>query len=834
MIKHNSKHPLLIFLMLSFAAAECIAINTDYKLRQDSILLNQYILPGIKKADSLMNSGYYSEAISTAQNLIDSIGNNANYIENCERAYFIIAHSNKELRQNGTALKNYMRTLQYLKILNNEDLIGRVYIDLGELYNDWGLLMKSIEYYQYALDYSSSGIEQASLIEKIISLYSTLEDYDNSCLYLSRLLKIYSQSDNNKNKLTVMQRLTDNYIKTGKLDKAIFLQTQVLQIQESVHDEMGRLFTINKMAHIYLQMDNYDFAMRYFRAYYDLTRDKKPEKMEPEERLLFADTKITFGKYLEKYGDLGEPDNYTHALEYYQTGLDLYLAMKNKEKASGVYYLIAGINYKTGDHKSSIINVENSLLLTDNTTRDYEKLMNSYKLLSMSYEGLEKYKQAIYASKQYNSFKDSVNNQRFTQQLNLLKRQSDYNNNESFIHRIEQMIAEEEMNNLAITRLELQADKNKQEIELLAKEKTLQNYSLKNEQLKKEKVIQDLQLVNQKYETEKKDREIDILHKNREIQALALKQQILEQQEKEKAISLLEKEKKLSLLELQKADAQRYILIIAVVLSILVLALVIRSYIQARKAKEKIALKNAEIEENNLKLKDLNQEKNRLIRIVAHDLRNPLTSAITLTGILKSIEKDLPEEYSHSIQLLRKSLLRMQDMIVKILDIKSIDQEKINLEIEAVNPGKIIGHVIDLFREKAKNKNITIHSEFLELYILADRNFLIQIFENLLSNAIKFSKPGSHVYLKVSDYADKCRIMVKDEGPGFSEHDQALMFTEYQKLSAKPTGGEKSNGLGLSIVKKYIDAMNGRIWCESIKGQGATFTLEFFKAFQEA
>ena len=109
----------------------------------------------------------YSLAISTAQSLIDSIGNNVNYIETCARAYFIVAHSNKELKQNGIALKNYMRSLQSLKILKDHDLIGREYKDLGELYEDWGLLNKAVEYYQFALDYTTPGIEQITMIKKI-------------------------------------------------------------------------------------------------------------------------------------------------------------------------------------------------------------------------------------------------------------------------------------------------------------------------------------------------------------------------------------------------------------------------------------------------------------------------------------------------------------------------------------------------------------------------------------------------------------------------------------------------------------------------------------------
>ena len=227
-------------------------------------------------------------------------------------------------------------------------------------------------------------------------------------------------------------------------------------------------------------------------------------------------------------------------------------------------------------------------------------------------------------------------------------------------------------------------------------------------------------------------------------------------------------------------------------------------------------------------------QKNRLIRIVAHDLRNPLTNAITLTGILRKIETGLSREYAHSLQLVRKSLLRMQEMIIKILDVKAIDNEKINLEMEAINLKQVVIHLTELYQDKINHKNIRLMADLEEIYVMADRNYIFQILENLISNAIKFSEKDRTVYIRITDFFDKCRFIIKDEGPGFTEHDQALMFTEYQRLSSRPTGGEKSTGIGLSIVKKYLDAMNGRIWCESVKGQGATFTIELDKALVEA
>lgn len=75
--------------------------------------------------------------------------------------------------------------------------------------------------------------------------------------------------------------------------------------------------------------------------------------------------------------------------------------------------------------------------------------------------------------------------------------------------------------------------------------------------------------------------------------------------------------------------------------------------------------------------------------------------------------------------------------------------------------------------------------------------------------------------------ANAIRIEVKDEGPGISESDQKMLFIKFQKLTAQPTAGEQSSGLGLSIVKKYIDAMHGKIWCKSELEKGTSFFVEF-------
>nr|WP_282036285.1 ATP-binding protein [Saccharicrinis aurantiacus] len=100
---------------------------------------------------------------------------------------------------------------------------------------------------------------------------------------------------------------------------------------------------------------------------------------------------------------------------------------------------------------------------------------------------------------------------------------------------------------------------------------------------------------------------------------------------------------------------------------------------------------------------------------------------------------------------------------------------------------------------------------------------------NLISNAIKFSEKGKHIHLTVLESGDFVSFKIKDEGPGITEEDQKLMFKLFQKLSARPTNGESSNGLGLSIIKKLTDKLHGQIKVNTKIGEGTEFIIELPK-----
>ena len=149
------------------------------------------------------------------------------------------------------------------------------------------------------------------------------------------------------------------------------------------------------------------------------------------------------------------------------------------------------------------------------------------------------------------------------------------------------------------------------------------------------------------------------------------------------------------------------------------------------------------------------------------------------------------------------------------------------LRRETVNLSDTVSEIVREYQEPARQKSLSIRVSLAEAdaTVCADRQALCQIFDNLISNAVKFSP--RHTVISVSVHANGKLVesSVQDQGPGFTPEDKARMYGRYARLSARPTAGEFSTGLGLNIVKKLVDGMRGELLCDSFPGQGTTFTV---------
>ncbi|UZR93624.1 ATP-binding protein [Chondrinema litorale] len=248
------------------------------------------------------------------------------------------------------------------------------------------------------------------------------------------------------------------------------------------------------------------------------------------------------------------------------------------------------------------------------------------------------------------------------------------------------------------------------------------------------------------------------------------------------------------------------------------------------KQKQEIECQKQEIEKSNERLKVLNQEKNQIISIVAHDLRNPLTSAQSISYMLSQELEDLTEDQTEACKLITRSLKRMDEMITRILDVNKLERQYELRDRRPISLQSTLQQVIYGFEEISARKKIEIKFDPVSLYVHGDEDLMMHVFENLLSNSFKFSPREKRIFINTFEEDNKVISEIKDEGPGITIEDQKKLFRKFQKLSAKPTEGETSMGLGLSIVKKYVNMMNGEVWCKSEPGKGASFFIALPKA----
>ena len=286
-----------------------------------------------------------------------------------------------------------------------------------------------------------------------------------------------------------------------------------------------------------------------------------------------------------------------------------------------------------------------------------------------------------------------------------------------------------------------------------------------------------------------------------------------------------------------------------------------------------IEIINTQLQEQNQTLLELNNEKNEIMGIVAHDLKNPIGA---VRGFAELVQGGYvqPEETTAIADKIVTVSNRMLELVTNLLDVNRLESGVIELSMVEMDIIPVVQSVIESYQAQAIAKTIGIHftNEAPVSVIWADEQAIVQVLDNLISNAVKYSPHGKSVYVRVKSLQSSLsgeapsslalgredshssfvighlsggerqantlmtndqltndqwlRIEVQDEGLGISEDDMKKLFGKFARLSSRPTGGEHSTGLGLSIVKKMVEAMNGRVWCESEPGKGATFIVE--------
>jgi len=239
---------------------------------------------------------------------------------------------------------------------------------------------------------------------------------------------------------------------------------------------------------------------------------------------------------------------------------------------------------------------------------------------------------------------------------------------------------------------------------------------------------------------------------------------------------------------------------------------------------------NRRLEAQWSRLQRANAFKSEILGTVAHDLKNPLSVILGRTEILTEMvgqAASSPENVKAQINHIRNSANRLTSMVNNLISDAMADALDIAIRTEVVDVAMLVKEVAAANRPLADNKKQKIAViATADCPTNCDADRVREAIDNLLSNAIKYSHIGGRVEISVERADGDTQIRVKDEGAGLSPDDMARLFERFQRLSAQPTGGESSTGLGLSIVKRIVELHGGTIRAESAGlGQGTTFIM---------
>lgn len=245
-----------------------------------------------------------------------------------------------------------------------------------------------------------------------------------------------------------------------------------------------------------------------------------------------------------------------------------------------------------------------------------------------------------------------------------------------------------------------------------------------------------------------------------------------------------------------------------------------------QKLKTIIENQTVEIKDSSQKLILLDKEKTKFLGIAAHDLKSPLG---TLKGLISLLDLSKMNNMEQEVLgMVNQTVARMNQLISDLLDVNRIEDGSQKPIIEEIDASQLLSKMIANFQVSADEKNISLifDNRLNNPIFHTDRGHLTRIVENLVSNALKYTELGKKVVVTVTKtLGGYIRIEVKDEGQGIAPEELPLLFEKFQKLSARPTGGENSTGLGLSIVKELVDLLGGTITCQSQLGVGSVFIV---------
>ena len=235
------------------------------------------------------------------------------------------------------------------------------------------------------------------------------------------------------------------------------------------------------------------------------------------------------------------------------------------------------------------------------------------------------------------------------------------------------------------------------------------------------------------------------------------------------------------------------------------------------------------LNEFNLMVKRLQQSaanQKQFASTISHEFRTPIT---VISGFIQSVlnrSDELPERTINSLNIANQESLRLNRMLSDLLDLSRSDNNQLSTLRESFNVSAAVKQALKLARAAFDNPISDNLEESEDLFAIGDRDRLIQCLENLIGNAVKYSEQLSPIEIELNQLNHEIQLLVKDHGQGIPENQQALIFERFKRAEGVSLPkGQTSSGLGLSIVKMFVEAMGGSVDVTSVVGEGSIFYI---------
>ncbi len=633
---------------------------------------------------------------------------------------------------------------------------------------------KSIAFYNYSMGHY---------------LHNTYKN-DSAISAFQKALALYNELDSHTDILQTNLLIANCYFDILSYDSAIRYYNTVLSLSDSINNPWNYAAYLNNVANVYDRQNNKVNALRFYQRAHDIFLKKE----SPRE---IGITKNNIGQI---YHEIGELDL---SIKYITEAIKINEEINNVDQLLSDYNSITLVYRDLQIYDSAIYYISKAISISKESNFEYS-LAQSYHNLGSIYFALEDYK---------NAEKYFIKSQEICKRLditigiiiNLIDlgrvyiKYGDYEKSENTFTEA-----------LALSRWHKLTDYESSVLNNFNSlykawgiyEKALsfyEEYTLLQDSIEELRNRNMLNEIQTKYESEQKE----------------LENQRLKTQNQKQEYTIFK---------------QRVLVYFSIAIMLFAALVVIMMYNIRSKRKQRIALlqaKNEKIEEQALELVKSNNTKDKLFSIISHDLRSPFSSLMGFVSLLEQeVENGNFDNLSYYIKQLNTATLNTYELIDNLLNWSRTQQNNLQIQITEVNLHKNVEDIISSMLTIIQEKELNIFNEIpVDYRAKSDTHMLSVIIRNLISNSIKFTQRGGSIYISIHIKEAEFTISIKDNGTGFRDEVRLKLLDKEGGFTTPGTENEAGSGLGLLLVKEFVDKLNGELMIESEPGAGSKFSF---------